>query len=160
VILSVLLTNPLQGQQGEISKGPQAWFRGGYGPPTTIDVELAAQYFIFTVEGRFTSKEVIADEAAGADAALLVGLAIPAYDRSYLHASLTMGVAGTWFIPASPDGNCPQCPKDLGPSLVFGVHFAFRPTAFLGLGMFGYWNRNSALPFNGGGVMLERGKLR
>ena len=160
VILGVLPLNPLQAQNSELSKGPLLWFRGGYGAPTTINLELAAQYFIFTVEGRLTSKEVISDEAAGQDAGLLVGLAVPAYSYRYFHASLTMGVVTTWFTPGSPYVDCPQCPEDLGPSLAFGLHIAIRPLAFLGLGAFVYWNRNSALPFSGSGFMLELGKLR
>jgi hypothetical protein len=158
VVLSALAANLLHGQESELSKGAQVWFRGGYGPPTAIELELAAQYSFFIVEGRLTQKEVIADEANGLDAGLLVGLAIPAYELPYFHVSATIGLAATWF--ESGYESCQGCPQDLGATLVFGVHVAVRPTSFLGLGLFDYWNRNSERPFHGSGVMIELGRLR
>jgi len=157
VVVSALAASLLHGQDSKPSKGAQVWFRGGYGPPTAIELELAAQYSFFILEGRLTGTEVIADEAAGMDAGLLVGVATRAYRHSYFHASATIGLAATWFD--SGYGSCQGCPQDLGASLVFGAHLAFRPTSFLGLGFFGYWNGNSERPFHGAGVMLELGKL-
>ena len=139
------------------SHGAQIWFRGGYDPPTGAILGLAGQHRIFIVEGRITGKEVISDEVAGFDAGILVGVATPAFRHPYVHLSLSVGIAYTWFTDGS---ECMRCPEDPGAALALGLHVSVRPISFLGVGFFAYANRNGAEPFGGSGVMIEIGKLR
>ena len=126
LLFSLAVCGQLDGQR-ERATGTQIWFGAGL-PFSNVAglVEIGVQHSIFTVEGRATFQEVLADLAAGLDAGLLVGLATPAYTGEYIHLSATAGLAVTWFSvtdePGQGECRVVDCPENPGLSFVYSAH--------------------------------------